>query len=348
MRVLATIAACLMLAAPAYAAQDEGSVRAALNARLLRLQNLMAECTVDKTSKPNPAFAANASVELKNGESIHWITGRQSKFERFSCLKGSARFEFDSTSKTPGNLPGAYDPLSSVQIFSPERYEQLMIATKDAKPMGMVKNTNALPMDSLVDLGVGLRMDGDTGWITPDHIANMKFSFPDDDQAVAELPLTNSKKGIALMTFSRKLGYALVSYKICGSDTPDRPAFVLTNDKFENVSGVMLPMRITESHSIWPDGKEAELTSAICDVKSYKIDDPSNIASMYTMVWPLGATVVDDRTGQNYFIKSKPRTLTDAEMAAIIAAADRKKRDDIDRARLRVDQVLGQGAVTQP
>jgi len=293
-------------------------------------------------------------IVLSNGAMMgpFWA-GPRDFAARFLFLNGKARYE---------EVAGKNDALdydsSEIRIYGSQRYEQLEYHREDAHPQnpfpyGSIWDSYKLPVDIAdIDVALGIRFQKheQDRWMLPRDIQEMECAFPDDDRVLGTLlEPVGSTAIIHLFTFSRKLGYALVSYQFALREDPNQPFFLLTNDQFRDAGGgFMLPFRIKWARLHWWPNKTSEVViSDTTTVKSYNVGDPKNTESLYTMVWPLRTIIVDVRTGLNYTIRDHKRTMTDAEIADLMRAADARKKADIEAAKQRINSVLGPGAATQ-
>jgi hypothetical protein len=306
--------------ATALAATDEAAVRVALLARLAKLQNVSAECDVSQFyGPPGSVMQTNVKpVPGSNGVALGAAWAGPRDFSAvFWFLNGKARY---------AELAGQNDPLDIDSLFvrnyEPHRFEQLEYRKGETTPYGMILDSFRLPTnDSDIDIAIGLRLPDGNHWMSPEDIAKPQFAFPDDDRVVGSLSSAADPRETHLLTFSRKLGYALVTLEIVADHNLAQSYYTITNDQFRDVGGgLMLPFHLKQLEQHWQDNAATNGLSADTTVKGYKVGDPGNNDSVYTMVWPLNTIVGDQRTGRRFTITDHARTLPDTEIAPDLQA----------------------------
>jgi hypothetical protein len=340
----ALLIALLAPVSAVHAGQDMNTVRAAIAAHLTHLQNLTLDGAVRECFDPPPELRSHPSQELPDGTLIRVRTEPRTVRRQLSFLAGRARYQ-DTLIGDSLQHPSLGDLFSQLLIYSPERTEQLTTVAKEAQPVGIISNPSDLPASSVIDSALGLRLESHNRWLTNRDIDEMDISFPDDDHAVGRF--LDSKKRVYLLTFDRGLGYALTSYQISQQDAA-HPFAKLTNAEFRNVAGLMLPFQMRHSTLAWDADKVQEVMSSDIEITKIRINDPQNVASMYTMVWPLHSTVLDERTGESFTIVTGSRTLTDSEIDEALRRADSEKAEILRKAQERINSALNSGVTAFP
>lgn len=319
-------AVILTLASGTFGAPVSGRKRAidAVESRLAKVQDIAASYEMDVNYfRPSAAVRAllrkiDASLVKQHPGAVVGppLQGEYKYHCRLSFLSGASRTEQLALSQKA--VGGPLGVRRIIQTRAPERVEKFipprlgMIAGR-ARPLGSMPLTSAL----------GLRPASYRHWfwIKRRQVAKMAYARITRNR----FALTQKTTAGGFTKYYRWVFRTKPALEIVGLEVYHQPGVrhLYMRGKFSNfrvVRGVSLPGRIEDRFfggSRFPGPTREELLKHI----RYTLNSPSNTPSHYLIVWPKGCTVVDERTGSRFQIKS-PTVLSDKEIFRRL-----KKRD---------------------
>ena len=292
--------------------------------RLLQLQNVEARYDLETDYTPDAAVMAIwRRVEkrvMKQYPAVRAgppFLGNFTYRCNFMFLAGRMRYGKQPT----GHLRSG--GLKEVQALTLGRTETL-VCTRGGAPTDGEISAHAPPLDSLAISSVlGLRQPSRRSWlwIRPSLVAKMAYA----KLSSRRFSLTqNGASGDEYCWIFRRTAQGLELTSLAASNR-NQPGgrYVYLRGKFSNfrkVGGLLLPGRAEETFFGGPNIPDPVRSDILTHIK-YTIGSPSNIPKNYLIVWPKGATVIDERIDHVFHIKS-PTTLSDRDIFLRL-----KKRD---------------------
>lgn len=235
----------------------------------------------------------------------------------FMFLAGRMRYGKQPTGHLRSGVPG------EVQTSTLGRAETLVCA-REGVPTGGEISAHAPPLDSLAISSVlGLRQPSrrNWSWIRPGAVGKMVYSRL--SRARFSFTQKEANGDDYRWVFRRTARGLELTFLVASNRSQSGGRYVYLRGKFSDfhsVKGLLLPERAEESFfggvNI-PDPVRRDILTHI----RYRVDSPSNVPKDYLIVWPKGATVIDERIDRVFHIKS-PTTLSDRDIFLRL-----KKRD---------------------
>jgi len=210
-----------------------------------------------------------------------------------------------------------------VRTWTPQRDESLSYQlTQEHRPIGEIRAATAPPrhLSLLAALGIRGADARRWDWVTPKRIANMTIHRLGNGRFTLR---QDRPSGYAFeWVYETRPGLRMIEMKALVSHGRYRNLLLklVRCSAFREIGGVQLPGRIQGTTYAPPISKDTTGQTLIFRVH-YAIGKPSNTPFRYYIVWPKGCTVIDERTGSRFQIKS-PTVLSDKEIMSRL-----KKRD---------------------
>jgi hypothetical protein len=233
-----------------------------------------------------------------------------------------ARFE---SVPSPDILAAAHlshqDLLSVTTILAEERGEELVYHSEDTRPIGHIVDQEDIPMDSVIDISLGLRLDFGKTFLSADALRQVKANIDDHGNAIVQLKDSNDY--LHQWTFDATQGWIPMTYTVTLTGINKECEKYIFSDVV-SYHGVLLPKKINVICTLQIDGPQGKNTIEWVDrrdellVSEYKVDDPANTDSNFQMLWPKGTSVLDERTGTTIYVRDVPRNITDRDIYEVI------------------------------
>jgi hypothetical protein len=238
--------------------------------------------------------------------------------ESFSFLNGASHYTQTATPQTlkrfEGNDQLAFYPKYDA-IYTADRVETLVVhASHDQR--GQIADKQQLPVDTLIEVALGMRSFGGDRWLTATDINRFKASTDNNGNTV--LTWVSPTQATHIWTFTVDPVPRLISYTLAGDGWFKRE---MTCDKFSVQKGVAVPTSVIWKE-ITNEGNTIQWTleTVTLAVTQVVVDDPANTPDKYVMHWPLGTRVLDGRVKQEIDITSTTRPLSDDDIVKVLAA----------------------------
>lgn len=280
--------------------------RRAVTARLEAIQNIAAEYDVVDSFEPKieAQDAAERRIPLKSG--------KQRRVCVFRFLRGRAMFQTTAADPPPGLDTGVKFAQHEIVSFTPERVERLSHRTGEKSPMGLISPPSSSGLaEYAIDVALGLRGYRERIWLTSASLADATVTQAEGAETILELrgggPWTH------VWSFDKSQGYALTEYRAVAARGPlkGKPIFETLNADFETIDGVPLPRKIEMRVLTWSESRAEPFETSRLVVTRYDISPDGQDESSFSITWPLGSEVFDQRIGKMFRVKSQPRALDD-------------------------------------
>jgi hypothetical protein len=270
------------------------------------------------------------------------LNRREDEHIVFRFRRGSAVVEttLDNDALANAKRQGIPAVQFRAKSISPGRSEDLSRVVVNGKVGGLISGPTAVPPDWTLDVGLGLRLLGASGWL---DISDLTAAERSSDAENSVTLVLNDHYGLRHeLTFNKSVGYALVRYRRKWP-TKAEPYELIECSDFRRIGGVFVPYLITR-FNIYRDSvgelrqpitRNFKLLSFVFDAQA-----PTTAPEPLMITWPGGATVRDMRTEVMIPVGPTSRPLTDAEIAEEIILQEGKRTDLEKRARDRIDRNL--------
>ncbi len=286
---------------------DPAAMRAAAAARLEMLAEFEAKYTITITVTPTAEGIAYAEARKADG-----IIQTQGTSTGNCVLRRSGARIFSQRSRTGlDDRSRPYVPFKEIIVQTPERSEQLNQDPADKSALGVISASSELP-ELVLDLGLGLRAERDEQLMSRKQLEQLAATAPDDNTLV--LTRTDANQIVHTWTYAARNGFALARYQLTAQGFP---VYDVVSSDFRPVSGTTVPFTVTR-RTLNPRGDV--LSTDRADVSSWVIGAAAVAQETFSILWPLGAHVTDDRTGARFFIATKATALDDETILAKIDA----------------------------
>lgn len=263
--------------------------------------------------QPSPARAARIEAQnrkqLPDGVRFQAHTGTRDSSCEFRRLGRLAWYE--SRTVNPADASAGTREVTS---YEAARVETL-ITDSTGRTIGTFSRTKPLPEPSLIDRALGIRLLYGDGWLTADQLTAADVKWPDPDHAV--VTLRDDKNRLHTLTFSRKNGYALEEATV-QSTANGNQVIELVNSDFREVGGIVLPYKTDFRNQFKSAAGESDATTTDLTVMEYRLADPHNTKDRYSIVWPVNASLLDERTGRDFKVGGRDHALTDEALDAAV------------------------------
>lgn len=297
--------------------------RLVIMARLEELQNVTAEYSERETFLPPADVVAKfKSGKTPSGQStpnrrVKLVAGEFVRKGLFRFLHGHTRYESELVSSPGGGAP--FDR-SVVWCFTPERIEQRITPPNGGPPRGGILDPSkaSLP-DAGIDCALGLRTYRSANWLTPEKLSAASLTFDGEGGTMSAALRSADGDGMDTWEYLPKEGYAMRAYRCVRNG---KLVFEARNDGFDSseaTRGVSLPTKIDVDFFNHATGKQQVTRSKRLEVSRYVVTDPENTADAFTIVWPTGADVLDERLGKTFHVATQPRSLDDDTLQSAAA-----------------------------
>ena len=293
------------------ASAKDGAAHSAILAHFEALQSMEVRYLVVNEFNPlvSPEEARKQGVVLKTGNEKYRCS--------FRFLHGKARYETQLLSKPPDLGVPVVFPEREVKSFTAERVEEMTYRGGEESPLGSISNPgSARPAEYDIDVALGLRGYREAVWLRTDEFANMPITW--GDGGVVWVESQGSGTWQHRWRFDPEAGYALTRYEMMGTRQPyvGKVFFEMVADDFLLSDGVRLPQKIEmRVISYTSAGERRVVETRRVEVEGYSLNPPDNNDRAFSIEWPLGAKVLDDRSGEVLEITSRPRVLDDETIA---------------------------------
>jgi hypothetical protein len=293
----------------------------AVEDRLARLQNVETRYSLREDYTPDGAALALSQRLLAQMRKAHpgmlfshAIHGNFLYRCGMSFLSRRVRYERIASRSTAVRV-GAGAP-RLIESKMPGRVEVLEYPPLPQTSPGGELSADAPPPDSLAICTVlGLRDPSRRhwAWIRPGSVKKMAYAR----LSRRRFSLTQTTAGgneYRWVFRQTTQGLALISLA-ASSASKSGSRYVYLRGEFSNfrsVKGLLLPRRATETFFGGPGIPDPVRCDALTNVR-YKVGSPSNVPKNYLILWPKGATVIDERIDRVFHIKS-PTTLSDKDI----------------------------------
>lgn len=307
----------LALTSSVFGAPMPGRARdiAAVEARLAKLQNFAMAFHMDVDFVSTPAVLAAMRKMAKLAEKNYPggvpgppLMGHYQYRCRFSFLAGRSWYQQAALTRKAVTWLGAPEVTQSrmpgrVETLSDSRLGEIYVRTGPV--IDFMSSTSAL----------GLRPASLRHWLWIKHrqLTKMTYARISEDR----FSLTQKTTFGGFTKYYRWVFRTRPALEIVGLDVYHQPGVRHLYmrgrfGKFRTVGGVALPAKIEDTFfggSRLPVPTRTVLLTRI----RYTVGSPSNVPKDYLIVWPKGCTVIDERTGSRFQIKS-PTVLSDKEI----------------------------------
>ncbi len=199
--------------------------------------------------------------------------------------------------------------MDEISTFTVDRCEHLVRHLHIDSDLGVIDSSARLPMDTVIDVALGLRDGSSQSWFDPQSHSSCTVEKLDDG-----LHLTYSaSNGTQHMWVMEPDHGRIVHYEM---EQTNGVKVRIDCDEFKNYNGIDLPMHVKAVRSPPPgeEGYPEERTEI--RVRSYNLDQPANDISKYKILWTVGSGVIDKRSGQSVVIKDHDQVLTGENLNA--------------------------------
>jgi len=265
-----------------------------LQDRLARLESVVVAYRTKVTYPPlAPGEKAISRPEGRNF-SIVRLTGTRDWAKGFCRLGDLFRYE-SKTLAIEGDPRGPDwwpDTTTQITTYTPEVSEYLGLDKENKPTRGVINPARGLPHPE-IEIALGLRAHGQTDVLTPDALAGMRYSMPDDQTFV--LSVDDNEKSTHKWTYLRAHGYALGNYH--RFPPPGRTVHhEAAMSDFRDAGGMIMPYAMTLA-SRTMRGDEVQRVNVQTDaaVTRYWIGDDENTPTRYRIRWPAGTRLFDKR-----------------------------------------------------
>ena len=286
------------------------------------LQNLSVAYTEQAEVTPRVADRGTLRVDGRRVEikaETYLIQGR------FALCGGRALIECDPQPASVDRATRAGDDLVWQRtLVEGERTEVLTRHLNGRQVIGHIAGGADVPDDLVLDVGLGVRPFKSGRWLTPEVARAM--SVIDVAGPLATVRWVDPaglvhQWGLTLTAAATRVD----SYRF--GDAAGRTFVEVANSDFDPARIPPLPRKVVVRHTFNPHARPGERpVPAVVETDTYAltdvaVDDPHNTSDLYRMVWPLGCTVIDRRTGKTFEIRTAPRSLSDKDIASALDRA---------------------------
>jgi len=303
---------------------DMKKTRESLANRLHSLQNLVIEYKMHEAFSPPPSLVA--AVAAANNAAGRMTTAIDLLSEdhlcKFRYLDGRLWLEQHLTEESVKSLPG-YEFKDEIHSFFDGGYEQYVLPIQGFKGMGTgirSRQPKKLLTDP-IDLGLGVRIDGDQKWVTSEELKNLPIEITSDGQVSIHKQADTSGR-THTWNFDPQNDYALKQYLVVRNGIAETTVFCRG---FHNVGGLTLPNQIDIRRYALIDGQIMQVMQTSFEVTNYQLNSPDNTPESFYMTWPINTGVVDEITGKKHLVLTKPLQLDDVKVPEIL---DKQKSGD--------------------
>jgi len=265
-----------------------------LQERLRKLENVIVVYKTHVTYPPlRPGEQAITRPEGRHFSIIR-LTGTRDWVKGF--LRLGDRFRYESKTVAIEGDPRGPDwwPDTTTQIttYTPDVSEYLGLDRDNKPTRGVINPPRRLPSPE-IEIALGLRAHGQTDVLTPEALAGMLLTLPDDDTAV--LRVADNENFTHEWTYLRAHGYALGRYhRIPPPGKAVHQEAVMSD--FRDAGGMIMPYAMTLASKTIRGGKVERVNiKTEATVVRYLIGSDKNTPDRYRLRWPAGTRLFDRR-----------------------------------------------------
>lgn len=298
----------------AVCGQNQKDALAAIAARHEMLQNVDVTYELDETFSPQRRVEGEDDHGKEAPRRRVTVRGSFSWSCRFQYVRGKVGYE-RHLSNPPQTAAAQPRIVLEIRRYSGERAELVFSANNDNRVKGVIRNSDPLPSDAVVDLSLGLRPKGVDDWISSNDWS--KYALTNNRDGTITLDWKHPSpayegRRVDRWTFDPSRGYALVKYLVLWKDLVDTE---IINSDFRDFSGMLLPREVTFRAYYNKAGAKPVVTlSKHMSATDYKLGALDGSKEEFLATWPDGSVVWDERSRQQIVVRDGPRKLTDADI----------------------------------
>ena len=306
------------------AAADETVEKNARNAvvhRLQAFQNLSVQYLMLETYTPMPGVKEKVEAANKPGQPQSHVRFDASNYDCvYRYNQCSSWYETTLIEDDLAALLPKFLTKHEIDAVADDGFERLNQAINRDQPIGNVSpspKTSMLRPRQSIDVALGVREWDQHAWLTIDDFQKMEIKINRD--GIAEFRQTDdSGKKIHAWQFDPQHGYALKTYTTTFIDSGLKEV-ELTCDNLFKYGELWLP-RAINVRWFGPGtlGDQRVIHELQMDVAEYQLNPATNTPESFHITWPLGSTVVHEKTGKNFKVQSAPRILSETKIAEIL------------------------------
>jgi thiol-disulfide isomerase/thioredoxin len=305
-------------------AADETAEQSARNAvvhRLQALQNLSVQYRMLETYTPMPGLKEKVEAANKPGQPQSHVRLDASNYDCvYRYNQGSSWYETTLIEDDLAALLPKFLTKHEIDAVADDGFERLDQAINRDQPIGNISpspKSSMLRPRQLIDVALGVRVWDQHPWLKVDDFQQMEIEATADGIAEFRRPSESGKKMHA-WRFDRQHGYALKTYTSTFIDSGLKELEV-SCDNFVKQDELWLP-RIIDVRRFGPGtpGDQRVLHESQMEVSEYQVNPATNTPESFHITWPLGSTVVHEKTGKNFSVRSAPQILSETKIAELL------------------------------